>query len=110
MCLITTLCILLWPVGQAALLMRPGLHVREAYSVHLVSLLPIVTQEMHRLSTADNFIPTELTQAALTLVEDPLLYSAREVLGLKTCIQGRRHAWWTLDLRLPRCQEARHVH
>ena len=76
------------------------LHVREAYSVHLASQLPLFTQEMQRLSTTDDFRPTELMQAAVTLFEDTLLCSAREVLGLKRCVQGRRHAWWTPELRL----------
>ena len=76
------------------------LHVREAYSVHLASQLPLFTQEMHRLSTTDDLRPAELTQAAVTLFEDTLLCSAREVLGLKKCVQGRRHAWWTPALRL----------
>ena len=76
------------------------LHVREAYSVHLASQLPIFTEKLQRLSTADDFRPAELTQAAVTLFEDTLLCSAREVLGLKRCVQVRRHAWWTPELRL----------
>ena len=39
-------------------------------------------------------------RAAVTLFEDTLLCSAREVLELKKCVQGRRHAWWTPELRL----------
>ena len=76
------------------------LHVREAYSVHLASQLPMFTEKLQHLSTADDFIPAELTQAAVTLFEDTLLCSAREVLGLKRCVQVRRHAWWTPELRL----------
>ena len=75
-------------------------HVREAYSVHLASQLLLFTQEMQRLSTTNDFRPAELMQAAVTLFEDTLLCSAREVLGLKKCVQGRRHAWWTPKLRL----------
>ncbi|CAL5226766.1 g9620 [Coccomyxa viridis] len=48
----------------------------------------------------NDFRPAELTQAAVTLFEDTLLCSAREVLGLKRCVQVRRHAWWTPELRL----------
>ena len=55
---------------------------------------------MQRLSLAVDFRPAELTQAAVHLFEDTLLCSAREVLGLKKCVQGRRHAWWTPELRL----------
>ena len=36
----------------------------------------------------------------MTLFEDTLLCSAQEVLGLKKCVQVRRHAWWTPELRL----------
>ena len=36
----------------------------------------------------------------MSLFEDTLLCSAREVLGLKRCVQVRRHAWWTPELRL----------
>ena len=74
--------------------------MREAYSAHLVSPLLLFTQEMQRLSTTDDCRPAELMQAAVTLFEDILLCSAREVLGLKRCVQGRRQAWWTPELRL----------
>ena len=36
----------------------------------------------------------------MTLFEDTLLCSAQEVLGSKRCVQVRRHAWWTPELRL----------
>ena len=65
------------------------LHVREAYSVHLAAQLPLFTEKMQHLSTADDFRPAELTQAAVDLFEDTLLCSAREVLGLKKCVQGQ---------------------
>ena len=76
------------------------LHVREAYSAHIASRLPMFTGKLQQLSTAENFRPAELTQAAVSLFEDTLLCSAREVLGLKRCVQVRRHAWWTPELRL----------
>ena len=76
------------------------LHVSEAYNAHLASQLPAFTEKLQQLSTADDFRPAELTQAAVTLFEETLLCSAREVLGLKRCVQVRRHAWWTPELRL----------
>ena len=75
------------------------LHVREAYSVHMASQSPLFTERMQHLSAADDFRPEELTQAAVTLFEDTLLCSAREVLGLKKCMQVKRDAWWTPELR-----------
>ena len=74
--------------------------MREAYNVHLTSQSPLFTQEMQRQSSTDDFRPAELMQAAVTLFEDTLLCSAREVLGSKKCVQGRRHACWTPELRL----------
>ena len=36
----------------------------------------------------------------LRSLRNTLLCSAREVLGLKRCVQVRRRAWWTPELRL----------
>ena len=76
------------------------LHVREAFNVHLASQSPLFTQKMQRLSTTDISRPAELMQAAVTLFKDTLPRSAREVLGSKKCMQGRRHARWMPELRL----------
>ena len=76
------------------------LHV-EPYSAHIASQLPAYSAKMHQLlSNAEDFRPAELTQAAVSLFEDTLLCSAQEVLGWKKCVQVRRHAWWTPELRL----------
>ena len=76
------------------------LHVREAYSAHIASQLPMFTGKMQQLSTTENLRPAELTQAAVSLFEDTLVCSARELLGLKRCVQVKRHTWWTPELRL----------
>ena len=57
------------------------LHVREAYSAHLASQSSLSTERMQHFSAADAFKPAELMQAAVTLFEDTLLCSAREVPG-----------------------------